>query len=157
VLEVSEDGKTWNAIVDRRTAMRDAAHDYAQLDLPLMARHVRITNTHTPAGGKFSLSGLRVFGHGMGVFPGQVSNVKATRDPADARRALVEWPAAAGADFYIVRYGIAPDKLFNSYQVYKATQLDIRSLNRGTPYWFAVDAINGNGLRVGSAAASIAP
>ncbi len=157
VLEASDDGKTWKAIVDRRTAMRDAVNDYAQLDEPVMARHVRITNTHTPAGGKFSLSGLRVFGHGMGVFPGQVTSVKATRHGDDPRRALVEWPAAAGADFYVVRYGIAPDKLFNSYQVYQATQLNLGSLNRGTPYWFAVDAVNENGIRMGTATANIAP
>ena len=157
VLEASDDGKTWRAIVDRRTAMRDAVNDYTQLDAPVMARHVRITNTHTPAGGKFSVSGLRVFGHGLSAPPARVEQVKATRDAADARRAKVEWPAATGADFYVVRYGIAADKLFGSYQVYKATQLDIHSLNRGTPYWFTVDAVNENGITPGTVTANIAP
>jgi xylan 1,4-beta-xylosidase len=149
-LDVSSDGTHWTTIVDRSKDMRDAPHDYAQLDNPVTARYARITNTHSPGGAKFSLSGLRLFGSGLGKAPGKAVGVKVKRDAADSRQATIAWQAVLGADAYIVRYGIAKDKLFSNYQVYGANSLNIHTLNVGVNYFFTVDTINDTGVTKGT-------
>jgi hypothetical protein len=111
-----------------------------------MARYVRIVNGHSPAHGRFSLYDLRIFGSALGNPPAAVTNVQVRRDPADRRHATISWSPAAGADFYIVRYGLARDRLFGNYQVYDATSLDIHSLNVKPNYLFTVDAVNASGI-----------
>lgn len=115
-----------------------------------MARYVRITNSHSPAHSRFSIYDLRVFGSAVGKAPGQCTDAKVTRDKQDQRKAHIQWTPARGADFYIVRYGLAPDRLFTNYQVYGAGSLDIRSLNTDVEYYFTVDAVNGSGITRGT-------
>ena len=43
---------------------------------------------------------------------------------------------------YIVRYGIAGDKLYNNFQVMGENTLEIGSLNKGVAYYFTIDAYN---------------
>ncbi|MEZ0296901.1 MAG: glycosyl hydrolase family 28-related protein [Candidatus Methylacidiphilales bacterium] len=43
-LEVSADGKAWRRCVDRQDNIRDALHEYIQLDSPVTARYARLTN-----------------------------------------------------------------------------------------------------------------
>ena len=148
-VEVSVDNRHWQRIIDHREQGRDAPHDYTQLDRPIFARYVRITNVHMPAGALFSLSDLRIFGSGLKTAPPRVTTFSVHRDPADQRHAQVQWQPVPGADFYIVRYGLAPDRLFGNYQVYKTNTLDIRSLNVGTTYYFTIDAVNGTGITSG--------
>lgn len=150
----SGDGKTWTTIIDRRNNPRDAPHDYTQLDKPVTARYVKIINEYVPAGGKFSLYGLRIFGKAPGKKPARVQHIVARLNPKDKREVSLSWKPARGADFYIIRYGIAPGKLWGSYQVYKTTALTIRSLNLGVPYYFTVDAVNGHGVTPGRKALS---
>lgn len=50
---------------------------------------------------------------------------------------------------YNVRFGIAPDKLYNCCQVYGENHVRLITLNAGVPYWFAVDAFNENGITPG--------
>jgi hypothetical protein len=100
----------------------------------------------------FSISGFRLFGSGLGKSPAKVAEVQATRDAADARRVHVSWKPSQGAVFYIIRYGIARDRLWNNYQVYSATQFDINSLNAGVDYYFTVDAVNDSGNTQGTKA-----
>ena len=42
------------------------------------------------------------------------------RDPDDPRDATLTWQPVKGADGYVVRYGIEPEKLYNNYMVYDA-------------------------------------
>lgn len=149
-VQVSKDGTHWSTALDRRDNHQDSPHDYAQLDTPVVARYVRLVNDHTPGGGFFSISDLRIFGNGLGPAPATVKQVEAVRDVSDARCAHISWKLVANADFYIVRYGIAPDRLFNNYQVYGATNLDINSLNIGTSYYLSVDAVNDSGIAKGT-------
>jgi hypothetical protein len=149
-VETSDDGKIWRACVDRRETSRDSPHDYAQLDAPVMARYARLVNVHSPGGGLFSVSGFRVFGTAPGKAPARVKGIEAARDPSDPRQLHVAWDPAKGADFYVVRYGIAREKLFNNYQVYKTNRLDINSLNLGVSYYLTVDSVNDCG-RAGAA------
>jgi len=149
-IEVSADGKHWQVVVDYRDKDRDVPHDYTELEKPAMARYVRITNGHSPAHSRFSLYDLRVFGSALGQAPAAPTGVTVTRDPADQRHAHIKWAHGAGVDFYIVRYGIARDRLFGNYQVYDGDELDIRSLNTGVKYYFTVDAVNGSGVTKGT-------
>jgi len=148
-LEGSVDGKAWNMLVDARKDGRDAPHDYRELARAARVRYVRITNVQMPNGARFSLSGLRVFGQGAGSRPEKVTGIAVARsatEPNDGRVAEVSWRPAAGAEFYIVRYGVAPDRLFGSYQVYHSTATEIRSLLSGQRYFFTVDAVNAAGI-----------
>src|SRR5208282_6378826 len=89
-----------------------------------------------------SVSGFRIFGNGLGNAPTEVKGLEAVRDSTDPRQVHVSWKPVQGADFYIIRYGIARDRLFNNYQVYKSNHFDINSLNVGTSYYLTVDSVN---------------
>jgi hypothetical protein len=116
---------------------------------------VRLTNVHCPAGSKLSISGFRVFGNGLGAAPAQVGSVKAIRSSTDTRVATVSWTPVKNADFYIVRYGIAPDKLFSNYQIYSGNEMTLNALNAGVSYWLTVDAVNDSGVTRGPAAVAM--
>jgi hypothetical protein len=148
-IEGSDDGQTWYTLIDRSHDRKDTPHDYVQLSRPMETRYVRVTGLHMPGGSLFSISDLRVFGKAPGATPDLVSDFSVQRDSADQRAAHIRWQPVPGADFYIVRYGIAPDRLFGNYQVYGDTTLDIRSLNVGVDYYFTIDAVNGAGIRKG--------
>jgi xylan 1,4-beta-xylosidase len=159
-IEGSTDGTKWSILVDRSSAGRDAPQDYEELTPPAHVRYVRIRNFASPNGARFSLSGLRVFGEGTGTKPEKVAGVAVARsaqEPDDARVAEVSWRPAAGAEFYIVRYGIAPDKLFASEQVYHATEMEMRSLISGVRYFLAVDAVNASGITPGKETVVLQP
>lgn len=148
-IEASADGSHWKRIIDRSSNQRDAPHDYSQLEQPVKARYVRFVNVHCPAHARLSISDFRIFGNGLGRAPAQVTNIVFHRDPTDGRKATISWKPSDGAEFYIVRYGLKPDRLFNCYQVYIATDAQINSLNRDVPYYFAVDSVNDSGVTLG--------
>jgi xylan 1,4-beta-xylosidase len=155
VIEFSNDGTTWSMGVDRSKNAVDSPHDYIQLPAAATARYVRLTNVHCPAGAKLSISGFRIFGNGLGSLPSPVSGLKASRAPSDGRQATVEWTPTKDADFYIVRYGIASERLFSNYQVYGAARMTLNALNRGVPYFISVDAVNENGITSGTQIVSL--
>lgn len=137
----------------------DSPHDYVELVEPVRARHVRITSLFMPGGGKFSLSGLRVFGLCLGPLPAAATSVHAIRDGNDPRLAHVSWLAGGGsggvAEFYIVRYGADRDRMFGNYQVYRGTNLTVASLNAGTKYFVTVDSVGSTGITKGVAVVQV--
>ena len=80
--------------------------------------------------------------------PEAVENLTVVRDPNDLRNATLAWTRAEGAEGYVVRYGIAPDKLYNQYQVY-GESVEIRTLTVGIRYFFRVDSFNAGGITAG--------
>jgi hypothetical protein len=150
-VEYSADGQAWKMLLDRKDNTKDAPHDYTQLPAPLMAKHIRVTSVSAPAGAKFSLSGLRVFGIAPGNAPAAVRNVDAQRNPKDGRGARLAWSASADAEFYIIRYGVKPDRLFLNVQLGDVTEFDLNLLNDGVDYWLAIDAVNASGVTRGEA------
>jgi len=159
-LEGSADGKQWKTLIDHRKNGRDSSQDYEELSAPVSVRFVRITNQKMPNNAKFSISGLRIFGIPQGAPAAKVTGIaveRSSKDPADGRVAEVSWKPVPGAEFYVVRYGIARDRLFSSYQVYHATSRGIRSLNSGVPYFFTVDAVNSAGISKGSEVVALHP
>ena len=91
-LEISDDAKTWRMLLDRRAGGRDAPHEYVQLDQPVTARYAKLTNIHMPAGALFSISGLRLFGSGLGAAPAEVTGTSARRE-TNQRLMDVSWQA----------------------------------------------------------------
>ena len=50
---------------------------------------------------------------------------------------------------YGIRFGIHPEKLYNSYMVYNDTEIELRCLQVGQTYYFAVDSFNEGGITRG--------
>lgn len=145
MLEYSTDKKDWKTIKDNRLAKETAPHDYVELQRPVSARYIRMTNYYVPTG-KFAVSGLRVFGKGNGKLPQAVQYLKVMRDTVDARNISLSWDKVPDAVGYNIRYGTSPDKLYLNYQVLGANSVTIHSLNKLKSYYFSIDAFNENGM-----------
>ncbi len=143
-IETSEDGKNWKTVVDRSKSEIDAPNAYLVLDKPVKAKYVRYNNIKVP-GNNFAMSEVRVFGLGLGEAPNKVSNFKINREK-DRRDISFSWDKVEGAQGYNIRWGIAPDKLYQSWQVYDTNTHFMRCLDRDTPYYFTIEAYNENGI-----------
>ena len=147
-LEGSLDGTAWFTLDDRSAADTDLPHPYLILPEGTRLRYVRLTGVERPYGSRLAVSGLRIFGLGNGEKPAPVVSARSKRTDKGLSCQL-SWPASSGAMGYNVRFGIAPDKLYNCQQVYGETKTLLISLNGGQDYWFAVDAFNENGVTAG--------
>ena len=143
-LEVSLDGNTWRPVEDRSHSDIDAPNAYIQLPKPIRARYIRYNNVRVPSE-NLALSEIRVFGKGSGNAPEAVKNLTVSLAP-DGKEAMLTWDAVPDAQGYNVRWGIAPDKMYNSWLVYDKTELLLRCLDAGTGYFFSVEAFNANGI-----------
>lgn len=153
MIEGSLDGVVWHTLVDKSKNFKDVPHDYVELAQPEQARFIRYRNIHVPTP-HLSLSGLRVFGLGDGKAPAAVEKVTVNRR-ADRRDALVTWDARTDAQGYVVRWGIAPDKLYSSWMVYETSELELKGLTVDQPYHFTVEAFNENGVAAPSKLVSV--
>lgn len=150
-IEYSTDGAIWTILADKSANTKDVPHDYIQLTTAVTARHLRITNFGAiPGYGKFSISDLRVFGSGGGSAPSAISSITVNRNQADQRSATISWNSVSGANGYIIRYGVAQNKLYHNYQVMSGTSYTINSLNIGQDYCFTVDTYNDSGVTNGT-------
>jgi len=139
-VQVSTDNKNWSMLIDKSNNTVDNRHDYTELSEPVTARYVKLTNVFTPDTGKFAVKDLRIFGNPEKAIFTELSDVMVARNPEDRRDATLTWKPVKGADGYIVRYGIEPNKLYNNYMVYDKYTLTIHSLNRDPEYYFKVEA-----------------
>lgn len=154
-LSASRDGAEWDLVLERSRSSGASPHHYAEMEKPVLARYLRLTNVHMPGGGKFAVSDLRAFGIGEGPKPAAVSNVQVTRDEHDRRKAMISWSPSEHASAYLVRYGIEKNHL-NQHDLVRggdATSITLYGLNAEPGYHFAVDAMNDAGRAVGEAAA----
>lgn len=144
VLEGSLDGKTWNTLEDRSRSEKDAPNAYIQLERPVDARFIRYRNIRvsTPY---LAISDIRVFGKGHGEVPSKVTELIAERS-SDGKELKLAWTGADGATGYNVRWGIAPDKLYNSWLLYGTEELELRCLAAGQEYFVQIEAFNENGI-----------
>jgi hypothetical protein len=153
-LEKSLDGKTWETLADRSANRKDVPHDYLQFPAPVNTRFVRITSVHVPGGGPFSIRDLRVFGNGLAKPPAEAPRFEVHRDTSDPRNVVVRWEIMPDAEGYVVRYGIAPGKLYHNLEIRGRREIALHDLNAEAQYYFAVDAFNDSGRTLGSAAAA---
>lgn len=143
-VEVSEDGKQWKTVVDRSNSFEDTPNAYTPLNEPVRAKYVRYNNVEVP-GNNLALSEIRVFGKGLGKKPAKVKGFTVTRQK-DPRDAAFKWEPVKSAQGYNIRWGIAPDKLYQSWLIYGENEHFMRNLDRGTKYYFSIEAFNENGI-----------
>ncbi|HEA30384.1 MAG TPA: 1,4-beta-xylanase [Leeuwenhoekiella sp.] len=144
VIEASADGTTWETIIDKSENKEDVPNDYVELPKPVKTRYIRYKNGHVPTP-YLSISGLRVFGKGSGKAPGEVKGFKVERQK-DRRDAQLSWNAIKGAQGYNIFWGIAKDKLYNTWLVYDKNELEMKNLSTDQSYYFAIEAFNENGV-----------
>ncbi len=140
-VQISTDKEKWSTIIDKSNNTQDLRHDYIELEEPVKARYVKLTNVFTQSG-MFSVKDLRVFGNENKAKFTKVKDVMVARDIDDPRDATITWKPVKDADGYVVRYGIEPGKLYNNYMVYDEYTITIHSLNRDEKYYFAVEAFD---------------
>ncbi len=141
-VSVSPDGNFWTKVISKPGNNLELKHDYNEFDTPVNARYVKVTNIATYDNAKFCIKDLRVFGTTPNMKTSKVADVKVVRNPQDRREADLLWSPVPDADGYVVRYGIEPNKLYNSYIVYGKNTLYMHSLNTGPEYYFEVEAFD---------------
>ena len=142
-VETSLDGKAWTL---REDVARECSNGYYEYVDGIRARYIRVTGGALPYGQTLRISGLRVFGNGEGDRPAQ-ADAKAVR--VDALDGKISWQHIENAQGCNVRYGIAPDKLYQSWLVYDADEVTLSTLMAGQEYYVCVDSFNENGITTG--------
>ena len=142
-VETSLDGKVWTL---REDVARECSNGYYEYADGIRARYVRVTGGELPYGQTLRVSGLRVFGDVEGDRPAQ-ADAKAVR--VDALDGKISWQHIENAQGCNVRYGIAPDKLYQSWLVYDADEVTLSTLMAGQTYYVCVDSFNENGITTG--------
>ena len=143
IVETSIDGTNWTVALDKSDNKYDLHHDYNEFKTPVQGRYVRVTNAaQCHDGAKFCMKDLRIFGNPYSAASVKVGDVKVVRNPEDLREASLLWNPVPGADGYIIRYGIEPDKLYNSYILYDGNYINIHSLNTESEYFFEVESFD---------------
>jgi hypothetical protein len=141
----SIDGKKWNVLVDKSKNTTDVPHEYVELPHSVRTRFIRLENIHMPTG-KFAVSGLRIFGKGEGELPSEVKSFIILRTDKDKRSAWLKWSPVDNGYAYNIYMGTEPDKLYNSIMVYSANEYWLKTMDKEKPYFFAIEAINENGI-----------
>lgn len=151
----STDGEYWQLLADLSEQKRDRPNAYVHLPEPVRTRYIRYEHVYV-ASPNLAISDIRVFGLGPGPVPEQPRPPQARRD-SDARNAFLSWKEVPGAIGYNVLWGIASDKLYQTYQVFadQGTSLELRALTVGQAYSFALEAFNERGVSPASEAVSI--
>ena len=142
----SPDGSNWSLIADLTNEKRDRPNAYIELKQSVKTRYLKYVHEYV-ASPNLAISDLRVFGHGPGTPPDPPRNLQVRRD-SDERNAFIAWDEVPGSVGYNVLWGIKPDKLYQTYQVFtdQGTKLELRALTVGQGYYFAVEAFNENGV-----------
>jgi xylan 1,4-beta-xylosidase len=142
----SEDDKNWKIVADLSHEKKDRPNAYFELETPVNARFVKYSHIYLAAK-NLAISDIRVFGFGEGKLPETPANFKAKRDK-DERNALISWKSQTNIVGYNILWGIAKDKLYQTYQVFAGEDpvLEIRALNKGQEYYFAIEAFNEMGI-----------
>jgi hypothetical protein len=150
-LQHSLDGRSWQKLADTGPERRDRPNAYLELPRPVATRFIRYVHGHI-GGAHLAISDLRVFGNAPGRAPAAPSGVTAARD-GDQRNAFIRWRKVPGATGYNIRWGVRPDRLTLTYQLWSdelgngaTLEKELRALNAGVPYWAAVEAFNETGV-----------
>ena len=150
-LQASSDGHHWSDVARTEPPRRDRPNAYFELQQPIRARFIRYVHGHVGAA-NLAISDIRVFGNADGATPSTPIAVTASRHP-DQRDATIQWARVPGAVGYNIRFGIRPDRLTLTHQLWadelgsgSTLQKELRSLNVGVPYWVAIEAFNETGV-----------
>ncbi len=147
-VEYSLDGTTWDMLIDKSENNFDMPHDYIRLELPVEARYLKLNNVYVP-GGKFAVSGFRIFGKGDKPKPEAVDEFEIFRDSSDKRNAMIKWKKIDNTTGFMINYGIDENKLYNHLMVYDSNSVILKNLNTNSNYYFSIDSFNENGISEG--------
>ena len=145
-LSASNDGQAWRPIADLSRETRDRPNAYIELPQPVRARYVRYEHGHIAAA-NLAIGDIRVFGNGSGPAPATPKGFTVRRD-SDVRNAFIRWQPVRGAVGYNIRWGVAREKLYQTYQLFADAppSLELRALNVGQDYWLAIESFDENGV-----------
>ena len=149
-LSWSEDGRTWATFADLSESDRDRPNAYVEGVTPVPARFLRYEHIESP-GANLAIADLRVFGTAEGPAPARPDLLDVERS-ADQLSATVRFRPVEGALGYNIRWGLTPDRLTQTYQLYAdepravAGELEVRALNADVDYVFAVEAFAPSGV-----------
>lgn len=154
-IHASRDGEAWETVADLTGEKRDRPNAYIELPKPVRARYIRYEHVYVAAQ-NLAISDIRVFGNGGGKAPRTPARLTARRD-SDPRNAFIEWQKVPGAVGYNILWGIAPHKLYQTYQVWaeKGEKLEIRAMTVGQDYWVAIESFDENGVSKPSAPVAV--
>ncbi len=143
----STDNRKWNLIADLTKEKRDRPNAYIELPKSIRARYIKYEHAYVGAP-NLAISDIRVFGKGFGGAPEVPANLKIERDRNDSRNAIITWDKIPNAVGYNILWGIGKDKLYQTYQIFadQPARLELRALNAGQDYFFAIEAFNENGV-----------
>jgi xylan 1,4-beta-xylosidase len=141
----STDGSNWEVMVDKSDNDQDVPHDYVELLQPAHIRYLKVENIHT-ASGNFALMDLRVFGKATGSIPEPVQKLTINRSKSDTRNAIISWKQQPNAYGYNLYFGTAADKQYNCITVYNNSSYNLRGLDKGTQYYFSIEALSESGV-----------
>jgi len=80
-----------------------------------------------------------------GEKPEEVRKFKVNRSAADPRNAQISWSSSTRAYGYNIWYGVSPGRLYNCITVNGETNYNFRGLDKGTTYYFAIEALSETG------------
>lgn len=143
----SKDGKKWELLRDlTKEPKRDRPCAYIELENPYKGRFIKYEHVYVKAQ-NLAIGEIRVFGNGLGQAPVTPQKLVAKRQK-DERNVDISWEKVTNVVGYNIRWGIEKDKLYQTYQVYgdQPTSLQIRALNLGQKYYYAIEAFNENGV-----------
>lgn len=118
-LEGSLDGNDYFVIEDKSNADTDLPHDFIVREEGITVRFVRLTILEIPYHVAPSVSAIRIFGKGKEALP-EVCEYEAERS-VDGLDLLVEICETENAVGYNILWGHQEDKLYHSYQIYRAS------------------------------------
>jgi xylan 1,4-beta-xylosidase len=141
----SLDGKKWNLLKDlTKEPKRDRACAYVEI-APTRTKYVKYEHIYVKAV-NLAIGEFRVFGNGYQAVPVTPAMLQVTRQKDD-RNATIKWQKAPNATGYNVLWGIAKDKLYQTFQLTSDDNiLELRALNKGVKYYYAIEAFNENGV-----------
>ncbi len=145
-MRASRDGRAWETIADLSAETRDRPNAYIELPTPVRARYIRYEHGYV-GGANLAIGDIRVFGNGDGRGPATPRGLTARRD-TDRRNAFIGWARVPGATGYNILWGLRPNKLYQTYQVFadRPTTLELRALTVDQDYWVAIESFDESGV-----------
>ena len=58
----------------------------------------------------------------------------------------MKWQVSDHATGYVIRFGIAPDKMYTSVMVYGVNEYYFKAMDRDRPYYFQIESFNESGI-----------
>jgi len=142
----STDNNNWKLIADLTSEKRDRPNAYIELPEKVDAQYIKYEHVYV-ASKYLAISDIRIFGNDDSPLPETPKTFSVKRDD-DRRNAFITWSEVKDAIGYNILWGIKPDKLYQTYQVFadKETKLELRALTLNQDYYFAIEAFNESGV-----------